>query len=74
MSRLPITKMDRRHGRDAIALRCGPHLRGWLLRLSNDRWAMFDVNERRVGGKLDYLQPAMARDKFDELFPNGVPA
>lgn len=69
----PITTLDRRCGKQIIRLMYGQHHRATLLKLTNNRWGIYDTQERRLT-KLDFQQPSMARDKFDELYPDGVPA
>ena len=73
MSGRSISIMLRSPGNEHIRLMYGQHHRGNLLKLTNGRWGIYDVLERRLT-KLTFQQPAMARDKFDELYPNGVPA
>lgn len=55
--------------RDYARLMRGPWKVGMLLRLANNRWGIYDTEEKRLT-KLTFLQPAMARDKFDELYPD----
>ena len=55
--------------RDYARLMRGPWLVGMLLRLANDRWGIFDTQEKRLT-KLTFLHASMARDKFDELYPD----
>jgi hypothetical protein len=65
-----MSDLDRTTGtRDAIRLRRGPWVVGMLLKLANERWGIFDTQERRLS-KLTFRHPSMARDKFDQLYPD----
>lgn len=55
--------------RHTARLMRGPWFVGTLLQLTNDRWGIYDTQETRLS-KLTFQQPAMARDKFDELYPD----
>lgn len=65
-----MTKIDRDPGqRDYARLMRGPWFVGMLLRLMNGRWGIYDTQEKRLS-KLTFRVPSMARDKFDELYPD----
>lgn len=65
-----MTRIDRDPGqRDYARLMRGPWHVGMLLKMADGRWGIYDTQEKRLS-KLTYLQPSMARDKFDELYPD----
>jgi len=60
-----------RYSKDAIRLMRGPHIVGMLLRRADNRWGIYDKDERRLT-KASYLQAGMARDKAAELLPQSA--
>ena len=55
-------------GRDAKRLVRGGKTVGMLLRLSDDRWGIYDAEERRLT-MARYRLPSLARDLFDKIQP-----
>lgn len=62
-----------RYDKDAIRLLRGEKIVGMLLRMTDDRWGIYDLDERPLT-KARFLHHATARDKAAELIPTGDPS
>lgn len=55
-----------RYNQDAYRILVDAEVVAMALRLANDRWALFDLNDRRMS-KMSFATPKEVATHFDEL-------